>query len=573
MAFFIPAGIALEDLGILALEYFFAEEVAPAVITAGAADVAGDLLLNTGAKKGAEKLAENLLTKEAENLATNLAEKEVINLSEEEIAVNTVGNGLKNTAGNTSLEADANLTGVTKNTTNKLNIINEESVAVDESANAGNILEDTTGGAAEKPQIIAEDDILGSPEILDATVMTPLEQLEAALEERGITMDGLGGYTWSQLGAAVGTGTLTVEEVLKYLDSEITQQVNETLENIGLKQDGIMSLSNFTLVLPDGRIANAEDLVQGGVTLIDNFKIGYDAGKTACDTAFENAKRNGQQRPDKLWIYSSIRNVEKNPKSAYVSKKLDQYLLNSDVLENPNKLLTTYDALYQIYDGNYIKPPYINEKGQVELIDEIGEKVTYLGEPNTFQFLGLEIDNPAVHGKWTGPSPPSNDLPVDSFDTVSFLNIAENTQATNKNLVDLKTASRLHHLLSENGKDFDGNTKSLMKFNLLWALKVKPIANALFNANNSDTSIKEFLSSDENDFYNFMLGKYTDKEKRRELSDVPNKLLWVQRKFKMDGRNQFYAGMMEGINVSYKYNLELFIKEDALNQLIESASV
>jgi hypothetical protein len=204
------------------------------------------------------------------------------------------------------------------------------------------------------------------------------------------------------------------------------------------------------------------------------------------------------------------------------------------------------------------------------VIDEVGEKITYTGPENTFEVMGLTIDNPTVHGKWTGPSPPSNALPTDSFDTVSFMNVAENGLATNKNLVDLKTASRLHHILAEQGDDIDGNTKSLMKFNLLWSLKVKPISNALFNLNNGDTSLKEFLGSDENDFYNFMLGRYTDKEKRREISEIPSKLLWVQRKFRMDGRNQFYAGLMEGINVSYKYNLEVFLKEDALVQLLEA---
>lgn len=558
---FLPA-LAIEELGVATLGYLFGE----ATLAEGAAALA-----ETAIARGAA----GALAEEGAGIVAGLGAAEEVagGAAGGEILVNTVGEGLLGTATNTSLEAGGGtlIENLAADTTTNLGIINQgTAVGADEIIGSGAISEEITGGLGEV-QLVTDEELLGASEVIDATVMTPLEQLEAALEARGITMDGLGGYTWSQIGAAVGTGTLTVEEVLKYVDSEITSQVNETLENIGLSQDGIMSLNNYTLVLPDGRVTDAQEVIEGQVTVIDNFKIGYDAGKTACDTAFQNAKRRGQQRPDKLWIYSSIRNVEKNPKSAYVSKKLDQYLLNSDVLADPNKLLTTYDALYQIYDGKYIKGPYINEKGQVELIDEVGDKITYLGQPNTFEFLGLEIDNPSVHGKWTGPSPPSNALPVDSFDTVSFLNIAENTEATNKNLVDLKTAARLHHLLADPNSKFDGNTKSLMKFNLLWSLKVKPIANALFNANNSDTSIKEFLSSDENDFYNFMLGKYTDKEKRRELSDVPNKLLWVQRKFKMDGRNQFYAGMMEGINVSYKYNLELFLKEDALNQLVSSA--
>lgn len=593
MAFVLPA-LAIEELGALALTAVFGEEVvaggATAIAGALARRAAGNIILDelaagTEAGLAAETVAGGLTagasaSGAAEGVATGtLAGEALVPIGEAaniaaggELIVNSTGEGLLGTATNTSLEATEGgiVRAIGTDTAQDINLINSTEIGLDEglAAGTGNISGDITGSGAGSVQLVEEETI--AADLVDATVMTNLEYLEFELEKRGITRDGLGGYTWAQLTLAISTGKLTADEALGYIDSEITTKLNETIEDIGLSQDGIMSLSNYTLVLPDGRVTDAEELIEQNVTVIDNFKIGYDTGKTVCDTAFQNAMTNKTGRPDKLWIYSSLRNVQKNPKSAYVSKKLDQYLLNSDVLSDPNKYLSTYNALYQIYDGNYMKPPYINEEGKVEMIDEVGEKIVYMGDPNTFQFLGMEFDSPSVHGKWTGPSSPNNDLPTDAFDTVSFLNTSESITSTNKNLSDLKTAARLHHLLANDELQFDGNTRSKMKFNLLWSLRVKPLVNALSNTNNSDTSIKDFLGSDENDFYNFILGKYTDKEKRREVSQISNKMFWVQRKFRMDGRNQFYAGLMEGINVSYNYNLEIYLKDEALRQLVSA---
>lgn len=569
---FLPA-IALEELGALALTSIFGEEVVAGGASAIAAAIArraaitgvteiaeglgADAILTTGSEIATDTILGTGLEAAGENTATD-------------IIVNSAGDGLIPNATNTSLEASNGLvTKIGTDVTTDINIINDGQLAIDEGIHSTTISPEVFGGNPGNIQLVEEESV-ALQELVDASGMTNLERFEAALEERGITRDGLGGYTWAQLTLAISTGKLTMDEVLNSIDSEITTKLNETIEDIGLSQDGIMSLSNYTLVLPDGRVTDAEDLISQNITVIDNFKIGYDTGKTACDTAFKNAMSNKSGRPDKLWIYSSLKNVEKNPKSAYISKKLDQYLLNSDVLADPNKYLTTYNALFEIYDGNYMKPPYINEEGKVELIDEVGEKITYQGDPNTFEFLGMEFDSPSIHGKWTGPTSPNNDLPVDAFDTISFVGTAESIASTNKNLSDLKTAARLHHLLTDPKADFDGNTRSKMKFNLLWSLRIKPIVNALSNTNNSDTSIKEFLASDENDFYNFILGRYTDREKTREITDVSNKMFWVQRKMRMTGRNQFYAGLMEGINVSYNYNLEIFLKDEALKQLIQA---
>lgn len=575
MAFLLPA-FAAEELGALVLTSIFGEEVVAGGATAIASAIARRAAL-TGATEIAEGLTGDAVLTAGEEIATDTLLGSGLEAASGEAAgtdliINSTGESLIPNATNTSLEATEGLTTKIKtDLTTDINLINDGQLAADEGIHSTTISPEVFGGNPGNVQLVEEENA-ALQELVDATGMTNLERFEAALEQRGITRDGLGGYTWAQLTLAISTGKITADEALKSIDSEITTKLNETIEDIGLSQDGIMSLANYTLVLPDGRVTDAEDLIQQNITVIDNFKIGYDTGKTACDTAFQNAMANKTGRPDKLWIYSSLKNVQKNPKSAYVSKKLDQYLLNSDVLTDPNKYLTTYNALFQIYDGNYMKPPYINEEGKVELIDEVGEKITYQGDPNTFEFLGMEFDSPSIHGKWTGPSSPNNDLPVDAFDTISFVGTAESIGSTNKNLSDLKTAARLHHLLTDPvwAEEFDGNTRSKMKFNLLWSLRIKPIVNALSNTNNSDTSVKEFLASDENDFYNFILGKYTDREKTREITDVSNKMFWVQRKMRMNGRNQFYAGLMEGINVSYNYNLEIFLKDEALKQLISA---
>lgn len=574
MAFLLPA-FAAEELGALVLTSIFGEEV-----VAGGATAIASAIARRAALTGATEIAEGLGGEAVLTTGSEIATETVLGTGLEgvsetattDLIVNTTGETLIPNATNTSLQAESGIARtIGTDVSTDINLINDGQLAADEGIHSTTISTDVLGGNPGNVQLVSEETTT-LQELVDATGMTNLERFEAALEQRGITRDGLGGYTWAQLTLAISTGKLTADEVLRSIDTEITTKLNETIEDIGLSQDGIMSLANYTLVLPDGRITDAEDLIAQNITVIDNFKIGYDTGKTACDTAFQNAMTNKTGRPDKLWIYSSLKNVQKNPKSAYVSKKLDQYLLNSDVLADPNKYLTTYNALFQIYDGNYMKPPYINEEGKIELIDEVGEKITYEGDPNTFEFLGMEFDSPSIHGKWTGPSSPNNDLPIDAFDTISFVGTAESIGSTNKNLSDLKTAARLHHLLTDPvwASEFDGNTRSKMKFNLLWSLRIKPIVNALTNTNNSDTSVKEFLASDENDFYNFILGKYTDREKTREITDVSNKMFWVQRKMRMNGRNQFYAGLMEGINVSYNYNLEIFLKDEALKQLIQA---
>lgn len=571
MAFLIPVAEGLAT----AYEVFLGAETAVAA-TEGILG-AGELIASVGATEGIGAVGSIEAAEGIAGATSGLIASETVE-GGTSLIINQVGqNALRGTALNTSLEASEGLVGnviedIAVNTSSDLAAIGETNGMLAEGvASSEAVTEDILGTSTGID--IVEDEIIQT-EVLDATAETLLESFEAKLAEYGITREGVGSYTWQEITIGLSTGTIGIDEVIKRFDTGLATTINDTLEAIKDSKDGVGDLSNLFLISPTGDIVNANEVLQGTYTYVDPYYFGYTSGKLTVQTAFNNAK-SSNTRPDKKWIIGTIMSINKNPKEAFIAKKLNQYLLNSDVIQDPSKYLTVYNAIYEIYDGNYIKEPYINEEGKIEAIDEVGDKVVYNGPEGTHELFGIEFNNPSIHGNFVGPESPRNALPIDNFDTISFLH-SSNTYGTNNNhLEDLKMAARLQHLLNneEYVAKLDSTTQELMRFQLLWALKIMPMINAVVNNSNDDVGIREFLQSDANDFYQLLLGRYDNEKLGEEKQQYQNKFYWTQRKIRNEGRNFFYAGFNEGVEEEYKYQLELFMKNQAILKLVESSEI
>lgn len=573
MAFLIPVAEGLAT----AYEVFLGAETAVAA-TEGIIG-AGELISSVGAVEGIGAVGSIEAAEGIAGATAGLITSGEVVEGGTSLIVNQVGrNALTGTALNTSLEASEGLIGnavadIAVNTTSDLAAVGEtEGMLAEGVASSEAITEDILGTSTGID--IVEDEIVQT-EVLDATAETLIESFEAKLAEYGITREGVGSFTWKEITIGLSTGTIGIDEVIKRFDTGLATTINETLDAIKDSKDGVGDLSNLFLISPTGDIVNASELLEGSYSYVDPYYFGYTTGKLTVQTAFNNAKTNNTERPDKKWIVSTIMSVNKNPREAFIAKKLNQYLLNSDVIKDPTKYLSVYNAIYEIYDGNYIKQPYINEQGKIEAIDETGEKVVYNGPEGVHELFGIEFNNPSIHGNFVGPESPRNALPIDHFDTISFMHSSNTFNSNNNHLEDLKMAARLQHLLNDEEyvKTLNSTTQELMRFQLLWALKIMPMVNAVVNNSNDDVGIKEFLQSDANDFYQLLLGRYENKKLGSEKQQFQNKFYWTQRKIRNEGRNFFYAGFNEGLEEEYKYQLELYMKNQAIVKLIESSEI
>lgn len=409
-------------------------------------------------------------------------------------------------------------------------------------------------------------------EVIDLTNPGIYDSLVNSLANVGITENGVGSFTWNQILFLVSGGSYTVEEILDKFDTNLYDTVNQAVNAIINARDGSGKLSELTLVNPQGKRVSALNFLNGSVSFIDNFAIGYSTGKIAIASAIEMSLKSGKKL-DKDWLYSNLTASVKNPREAFISHKLNKYMLTSDYLNDPEKYSTVYNAYYQIYDGKFqSQPHWIDDNGvqRISGIDETGKLYVYRGAVGVQNVFGKEINNPTLHGNFVGPASPNNNLPIDNFDYAAFFHDNDYEDGYFHEEGDLKLISRLDHLLQdpEEIKKYSTTEIYKMKFTVLWFSYPGRVLSALVNQENSDNGINDFLHSDANDFFTFVLGKYEDKEyiedKNFNNSDPIN---FVQRKVRSQGRNQFYAGLKESFDDGYKYYSEIYLKDSAIQAL------
>ena len=85
---------------------------------------------------------------------------------------------------------------------------------------------------------------------------------------------------------------------------------------------------------------------------------------------------------------------------------------------------TTYLDITSVYTGDYKSEPYYDSEGNISILNELGEKITWLPEVGDVHVLGRQITIPTLHGRFVGPLSRNDGLPVHSDGSTDFLDTA-----------------------------------------------------------------------------------------------------------------------------------------------------
>jgi hypothetical protein len=410
-------------------------------------------------------------------------------------------------------------------------------------------------------------DILGTS-ILDLTQTGIMQQLENSLADIGITKELLGETNWNHLLFLISGGALTVDEVIKlYSENNLEDLVGTQIDDIMKTRNGLLNPQGLIYIDALGNPINITDMLNGNIKdIIDPYYIGYSTGKLACSTAWEMAKSNNNVAIDKNLLFSTLKAIQKNDEYAFIARKMNQYMLKSSYIEDPLKYSNKYDLYYDIYDGNYMELPHYEDDGFVHAIDETGKSVVYNGPKGVQQFLGLEVNNPTLHGVYVGPLSPNNALPIDKFDTSAYFHDVGYQEGWFRSNEDLKLISRVQHLINEHSEEFDSLTILKMKFTVLWFSYPGVFLASLVDNKLSDLEHSQLLTSDTGSFFDMIMGTY-DRPNQRNNLNLPEEYYFLRIKARSLAELQFWAGLREAVDQQYKYYSEIYLKEQALNEL------
>ncbi len=410
-----------------------------------------------------------------------------------------------------------------------------------------------------------------APEILDLTKQGIIDTLRNALADVGITEELLGAQQWNKLVALASGGAITVDELVKFYDSNNLQETVEGhLDNLVKNKDGIGSPNGYLFIDSLGNPVNVTDFLNGSIKeIIDPYYIGYSTGKLAVSTGYEMSKTKGIKMNKNL-ILSTLKAVNKNDEYAFIAKKMMRYMSSQEYIKDPLKFSNTYNYYYQIYDGKYLKEPYLDTDGKYAALDETGKKHKYVGSRGVHNILGYEVNNPTLHGVYVGPLSPNNSLPIDSFDRAAFFHDCNYDEGGFFHYeADFILVSEVQHILDDPVElaKYSNITIAKMKFTVWWFSNISPILSSLYNQNeHADNKITDILHANQGSFFDMILGQY-DKKNQKESLDLPEEYFWIRRKARSYAEKQFLDGLEEGINQQYKYYSELFLVEQARKNL------
>lgn len=544
--FFAIAGGAAESIGIAGI----GETIAGGGIVE---TVAGGGLAETGAVLGTEGLGASVGTDALldatilEGGGSVLAEGGSGILAEEtgtNIVIDTLPNSLVDGEGSTAI-ADG-----------FLDADNGEIINLDSEIFGSNVVID------DSPEILGLD-------VLDLTKQGIFDTLRNGLADIGITEELLGATQYNKLMLLASGGSITVDEIVKWYDeSNLPDTVDKQISDLSKKKNGISPPNGYLFIDALGNPVDTTQFLNGTIKdVIDPYYIGYASGKLACDIGYEMSKTKNVKMNKNL-LLSTLRAVHKDNEYAFIAKKMNKYMGESEYIKDPLKYSNTYNYYYQIYDGKFMKPPYLNENGKVAAIDETGKEYVYTGSLGVHSILGYEVNNPTLHGTWVGPASPNNTIPVDSFDSGAYFHDNDYENGYFHKEADTKLIVRTQHILDDPIEREKYSTVAIakMKFTVWWFSNIGPMLSSLYDQEHSTSAQSDALHADEGNFFDAVLGQY-DKRNQKQNLDLPEEYFWIRRKARSFAEKQFMAGLEEGVNQQYKYYSELYLVQQAKKKL------
>lgn len=366
---------------------------------------------------------------------------------------------------------------------------------------------------------------------------------------------------------AVNAGVPLSEALLLFSD-ELEHTYNDTLDSIENSSQKVKeSLDSLIIYDQSGSIVNLESLGISGYKFSDTFELGLNTGKqlgsvVATMSLLESRKGlQGLSRSKKL-LYSSLKSIQRSPQNAFISKKMNKYLMSSDFIQNPVKQANEYNLLAQIYDGKFGSEPFVDDEGKFSIIDETGSKITYTGSKGYTTILGKKFKNPTLHGTWVGPQSPNDRLPEDYLDSLAMIHDTEYERGYFDTTADAKLVSRIE----SNMDKFEGIAWYKAKFTAAWFKTLGPLMSKLTNQELSEQEKSRILFSDQDDFFSSLVP--ADQQKRLTTSGYSGVNLVQNRLQRSKARDSFYSGLRAGLNESFKYHsANVGIPQDKMSNL------
>lgn len=410
---------------------------------------------------------------------------------------------------------------------------------------------------------VGEDGLITN--LIDLRTSGVLDTIINQLNDAGIIEGELNSITWNQVLIAVTVGGISVDEVVKSLNTNLSEVTNGVIDAIIKGDTGMGSLKDLIVIGPDGNVIPIDEIYSGDVTFVNRYRIGVSTGKKLAGTVLEMTKNSNNLDHEQNLLISSLKVSLEHPEDAFVSKKLNQYLVSSDYMKDPIKGISTYEQIKSVYNGKFQSEPFIDSNGNPACYDETGKLYTYTGSKGVTNLFGYEIKNPTFHGEFCGPKSPNSTIPVDlGLDLISMFHDVEYERGYFDYAADLKLISRLENLLMTNPELFTGNVYYKARFTHLWFANVGPILSYVTGQQGADQEILDFANSDESDYYSFIFGNYD----RQLTTDIPanHPARRAIRLIKQQGRDEFYAGVKEGLDQAYKEYSQKYLHQAEIEE-------
>lgn len=396
-----------------------------------------------------------------------------------------------------------------------------------------------------------------------------IEQLESGLSDIGITKELIGETNWNKILFLIAGGTITGDEIIKlFQESNLEDLVGGELDELAGKT-GLLNPAALIYIDSLGNPINITEVLNGSVkTAIDPYYIGYSTSKLTVATAWEMSRTKGNPPPDKNLLFSTLKAVQKNDEYAFMARRINQYMLTTEYIKDPLKYSTIYNYYYQIYDGKYQVEPHYEDDGFVHGVDETGREYVYDGPKGIQKFLGFEFNNPTFHGTYVGPLSPNNTLPIDTFDTSAYFHDCDYQEGWFRKNGDMKLISRVQHLLDDPdvSEKYDNVTIAKMKFTVWWFSYPGTLLASMVDQGVSGDQHTQELFADQGNFFDQILGTY-DRPNQRNNLNLPEEYYFLRIKARSFAELNFWQGFKEGADQQYKFYSELYLKDQALEEL------
>ena len=398
-----------------------------------------------------------------------------------------------------------------------------------------------------------ESEINNVSDIIESQNVEPIDErtsLERDLDDLGINREGLGSKEIEKILNRLDPET--AQEVLDSFDSTLPSVYNKFIDSEIGSFDPFLKPSDLMVIDPSGRVVTGKEFKTSNFNFIDPFHLGQDFGLALGQQIPVMSKllRSGSSRTKSL-LLSSLMSSDGSPNEAFISKKLNNFLLSSKYIQDPDASNKSYDIIASVYDGKFKTDAYYKD-GFVSLVDETGSLRQYKGSQGTFKIGSAVIENPTTIGAYIGPASSNNTLPRlvgtgsnNFLDTLAFLHdISYDEEGYFSIIADQQLVSRVR----QNMDKFTGSDYYLAKFVDNWFSTVSPLLSKITNQDESNKLYQNLLYSDPNDLFSFVVGPFNS-----YALDV--NLVRAQRLTRNASRSKFYAGLKDGLDKAYQYAL------------------